>query len=958
MQKEARAKIKLLVEKYEKVRSNHKIKSYTEEDTKKDFILPLFRTLGWDVDDRREVSSEESIASSGRVDYGFYLNNRVNFYLETKRPSVDLHKEEHANQVIRYSFNTGVTWAVLTNFESLKVFNAQDVEKALADKLFFEIPYTQYLERFDQLWLLSKESFEKDALDKEGEKYGKKLQKVSVTSLLYKDLQKCRDILTEELAAWNQNIDKDLLDEGVQKILDRLIFIRVAEDRDIEPKTLMPMFREWQAGYIGGKKEQFYQSMVKKFRELDDIYNSDLFSEHPFEKWGDYGDATGKVINILYGKKGYYEYDFKVMPPDVLGTVYENYLAHRLSQSKKGVTVAKDAKKRKEQGVYYTPSFIVDYIIENALGPVLDKCKTMEDLKKIKILDPACGSGSFLIKALEMINKKYLEFGAGNNELRKYFILTQNIYGVDIDSQAVEITRLNLLINALSRRMELPPLTHNIKNGNSLISGTDEELEKYFGKNFRDKKPFNWKEEFPEVFKQGGFDVIIGNPPYIKEDVNRNAFDALHNNPYYQGKMDIWTMFGCIAIDLLKKGGILSFIAPSSWISNNGASIFRNKILREGKLINYVDFGDYKIFENASIQTMIFGYQKGKPETSYSMSYLKIDDKDIFQDDLVNILLSQKSKKSVKISPAELYDKTINFSEAGNKTILDKIENKSNYHFKKEEIGNGIDVLQDFVKKDHIDILKDKSVKKGDGIFILSKQEVTKLVLNEKERSYLKPYYSSKQINRYLSLKDYSDYKMIYADRFFREHIQLFPNLKKHLDRFKKVLTSVFAPYGLHRAREESFFNGQGIFLLRKTIMPAFTYVDFPCYVTRAFMILKPKDIDLKYLVGILNSNPIFFWLKSKGKKQGGQLQIDKEPLLDIPVYLTPDNKLKKTLIILVDKILKLNKEIQEIPENSNKWNSIKSEIEKTDKQIDQMVYKLYGLTPEEIKIVEKELVE
>jgi adenine-specific DNA-methyltransferase len=949
MANEAKEAIKKLIEKYGRIKNSGKLKSYTEEDTKNSFIIPLFETLGWDFSDKDEVSAEESM-SAGRVDFGFYLNGRIKFYLETKKLSVDSYKEDFANQTINYSWNKGTTWAVLTNFESLKVFNAQDIDKKLSDKLLFEIPYDKYIGRFDQLFLLSKEAFKDDLIDKYAEEHGKKLQKVPVSSVLYKDLQLCRDILTEAFGLWNEKVDKDLLDEGIQKLLDRLIFIRVCEDRKIEPQTLIPMLREYR---VSGSWKDLYSAMIKKFREFDARYNSDLFEPHNFETWEDHNGSISKVINILRGKESYYEYDFKAMPADVLGTVYENYLSYRLQKSKKGVTVAKDAEKRKEQGIYYTPNFIVDYIVKNALGPILEKCKTIEDLKKIKVLDPACGSGSFLVKALEMINKKYIDFGAPDNELMKLRILTENIYGVDLDEKAVDICRLNLLVSILGERRELPLLNENIKKGNSLISGTDKELEKYFGKNFRDKRPFNWKEEFPEAFKQGGFDVIMGNPPYIKEDVNRNAFDGLHNNPYYQGKMDIWTMFGCIAIDLLKKGGILSFIAPSSWISNNGASIFRNKILREGELINYIDFGDYKIFENASIQTMIFGYQKGKPKTSYGMSYLKIDNKDIFQDDLVNILLSQKSKKLVKISPVELYDKTISFSEAGSKAILDKIENKSNYHFKKEEIGNGIDVLQDFVKKDYIDILKDESVKKGDGIFILSKQEVEKLVLNEKERSYLKPYYSSKQINRYLSLKDYSDYKMIYADRFFREHIQLFPNLKKHLDRFKKVLTSVFAPYGLHRSREESFFNGQGIFLLRKTIRPAFTYVDFPCYVTRAFMILKPIDIDLKYLVGILNSNLIFFWLKSKGKRQGGQLQIDKEPLLDIQVYLTPNDKFKKTLIILVDKIIKLNKEIQEIPENSNKWNLIKSEIEKTDKKIDEEVYKLYDLTPEEIEIVE-----
>ena len=158
MQEEAKEKIGLLVEKYERVKNAGKLKSYTEEETKKDFILPLFEILGWDIYNKNEVTAEESI-SSGRVDYGFYLNNRIKFYLETKRLSADLHKEEFANQAIRYSWNKGATWAVLTDFESIKVFNAQDIKRSLADKLYFEIPYTDYLSRFDQLWLLSKKSF-------------------------------------------------------------------------------------------------------------------------------------------------------------------------------------------------------------------------------------------------------------------------------------------------------------------------------------------------------------------------------------------------------------------------------------------------------------------------------------------------------------------------------------------------------------------------------------------------------------------------------------------------------------------------------------------------------------------------------------------------------------------------------------------------------------------------------
>ncbi|MCX6705437.1 MAG: hypothetical protein NT162_03850, partial [Candidatus Woesebacteria bacterium] len=356
---DAKIKIQELVEKYEKVKSSHSISKYTEEETKKDFIQPLFQALGWNTTDKNEVTAEQ-VLSAGRIDYGFYLNGRLKFNVEAKSLKTDLNREDYANQAVKYSWNKGATWAILTDFENLKVFNAQVIDRSLADKQFFDISYDKYIERFDQLWLLSKEAFIENLLDKEAEKVGKKLQIISVGALLYKDLNECRDILTHVLSACNPKVDKDLLDEGVQKLLDRLIFLRVAEDRGIEGPILKELLREHEEK--GGHK---FQSMIKKFRELDEIYNSNLFSEHPFEKWEEYGDATEKVIKILYGKPGYYEYDFKAMPADVLGGVYENYLGYRLQKSRKGLSVSKDANKRKESGIYYTPDFVVDYIVKN-----------------------------------------------------------------------------------------------------------------------------------------------------------------------------------------------------------------------------------------------------------------------------------------------------------------------------------------------------------------------------------------------------------------------------------------------------------------------------------------------------------------------------------------------------------------------------------------------------------------
>jgi len=942
MQKEAKEKICLLVEKYERVKTAGKLKSYTEEETKKDFILPLFEALGWDTYNKKEVSAEETI-SSDRVDYGFYLNDRIKFYLETKKFSVDIHNEKFANQAIKYSFNKGAVWAVLTNFETFIVFNAQDINRKLSDKCFFEITYNQYLERFDQLTLLSKLAFAKGLLNKEAEKVGKKIQKVSVSSILYKDLQNCRDILTKKLGQWNEMLDTDLLDEGVQKLLDRLIFIRVTEDRGIEPLTLIPMIREWDARKNNNKS--IYQTMIRKFREFDEFYNSNLFSKHPFEKWEEYSDATERVVKILYGKEGYYEYDFKVMPSDILGAVYENYLSHRLSKSKKGATISEGAKKRKEQGIYYTPSYIVDYILKNSLGSVLEQCKTIEDIRKIKVLDPACGSGSFLIRAFEIILEKYKEFDTNKNEdLLKIQILKENIYGVDLDSQAVEITRLNLLINALTKREKLP-LLDNIKNGNSLVFGTDDKLKKVFGKNFREKKPFNWKEEFPEVFEQGGFDVIIGNPPYIKEFVNKGTFDGLHDSPYYQGKMDIWTMFACISIDLLKDGSRLSFIAPNNWVSNAGASIFRNKILEEGELKSFIDFGDYKVFDQAGIQTMIFVFEKKKPLKKYAINYLKIVNKNIAKDDLINNIFNKKIK--INIEPEKLIGENITFEDSTVNLILDKIQSKKNFEILDEEISNGIHHHHDKVNKERKEILGNKFFV-GDGIFVLSDFEKKQLQFNKNELEIIKPSYTTEQINRWYSKSKNKEW-VIYTDSSFKnsDKINLYPNIKKHLDKFKAVITSDNKPYGLHRAKKENFFKGAKIVALRKCSKPSFAYVDFDSYISATFYIIKSKRINQRYLTAILNSKVISFWLKNKGKMQGNNYQLDKEPLIRIPIHIGTKEQ-QNNIIDLADKMILLNRKIHKISENSNKWNSIKLEIEKTEKIIDEKVYRLYGLSEDE----------
>jgi len=703
-------KIQELIEKYETEKVGNSLKNYTEQDTKNGFIEPLFKALGWDVSDRNEVSLEDHIKGSGRSDYNFRINSITQFYLEAKNMKVDLDDEKFSFQAINYSWNKGVTYAVLTDFEGVKVFNAQRIDKTdLMDKLVFELTYDKYISDFETLWLLSKDSFQKKTLDEYAEKIGKKEKSIQVATVIKKineDIQDCREWLTKEFKSWNEelNLSKDMIDEGVQKLLDRLIFLRVAEDREVEPNILKDLLRQAERS----KGYEVFRAMSDIFRKLDIIYDSNLFSPHPFENW-EIVDNKGfeNTINRLYGKKGQYEYNFKEMPADVLGTVYENYLNYKLTQSKKGVNVEKDVKKRKEQGIFYTPTFVVDYIVKNALKPALDNCKSIADIKKIKVLDPACGSGSFLIRALETIAEKYKEFGIDGSVKRQ--IILENLFGVDLDMQAVEIARLNLLINSLDSKEILPKLDNNIKNGNSL--------------------KFNWKEEFSGVFKQGGFDVIIGNPPYIKEFVNREAFNGLHDNPYYQGKMDLWTMFACISIDLLKENGVMGFIAPNNWVTNAGASIMRNKILTNGELKTFIDFGDYKVFQAAGIQTMIYIFEKQKPSKKYEIDYWRVNDKNISEEKLILDIFGEKQK--IEIEPEKLIDKNITFSNQESGLIFDIIESKKNFELTEKEVGQGIVSPQEYVIEKHLSFLQ--NARNGDGIFVLKPDEVENLKLSDKE---------------------------------------------------------------------------------------------------------------------------------------------------------------------------------------------------------------------------------
>ena len=894
----AKENIKSLVERYRKAAELGHIKKYTEEDIKKGFILPLFDLLGWDTRDRDEVSSEEHIKSSGRVDYGFYLNGGPKFYLEAKSPKTDILREDHAKQAIKYSWNKGATWAVLTNFERLIVFNAQDIKSSLANKRLFSISCNEFVSEFDKLWLLSKSSFATNELDHYAEKIGKKYEKIPITALLYKDLNECRSLLTKSLAEWNPDlkISRDLLDEGVQKLLDRLIFIRVAEDRGVEPPTLLPLIREWESSKMRSETP-LYTSMTEKFRELDRIYDSNLFQEHPFEKWEEHSDATKEAIKILYGKEGYYEYDFKVMPTDVLGSVYENYLGHRLSKSRKGLTIDKDAAKRKEHGIYYTPAFIVDYIVRHALGPILDKCKTIDQLLKIKILDPACGSGSFLIKALELLVEKYKSLGYKADEMTKMIILTQNLYGVDLDEQAVEITRLNLLINSLNKRTLMPSLENNIKCGNSLISGTDAELKKYFGPNFRDKKAFNWQEEFPDVLKRGGSDVVIGNPPWVAEITADYQYLAEYYPDSTKEKKDTYKTFIDKAIQLLRSNGNLGFIVPSSFLYQPSYEDIKEIIEKHSyKVINLGE----KIFHGVELPCCM-------------------------------LILEKNSKSDGTI---------IDLTKQARETLPKVLSQIDFNEYKKTEEAKSKIIKKTLLTLGDVFELKDGGIQYHRSGIGLSNKGGSDLY----ERIFC-----SKSENKFKGTKETWYGKLMNRYYIADETDELF-----NLD-YKSVLNKNESV----SFTKEAFEQKEKI-LWRQTAPSLLAVIDiqkrwFRNTIQCGYLKDNYKDsADLWYALAIFNSRYIDYVYRKMVLETGRVFpQVKIKYLKQLP-FVIPQKDKQQFLAGLAKRITDLNKKLVAAEENSNEWMRLKSEIEKSDKKIEGEVYKLYGLTAEEIAVIEE----
>ncbi|EMX4012521.1 class I SAM-dependent DNA methyltransferase [Campylobacter coli] len=454
--------------------------------------------------------------------------------------------------------------------------------------------------------------------------------------------------------------------------------------------------------------------------------------------------------------------------------------------------------------------------------------------------------------------------------------------------------------------------------------------------NLESNHPFEWRFEFPEILDDDGnfkgFDLIIGNPPYIKENDNKDLFTNTKKLRTYQGKMDIWYHFVGRGFDILKNNGYLAFIATNNWVTNSGAKKLRNIVLEESQILSLVDFSSFMVFDSASIQTMIMQFQKIKPPKNYEFHFAKITTQTPIYEDALSLLKNEKTQNneilSINLTPKKFIDKTLNFTKSDYEELFNKIQKYGKFYLEESEVAQGI-----VPAIDEAFVIKDKNV------------------FSKNEQCFIKEYYTGLSGKFYSSFTD--KYLIYLSNKNYSGNLDDLPNLKQHFQKYKEILKESKIKYKtpnkpyfyLHREREEKFFKKgeEKIISQVRCIEPIFVYSNENFYGSRALFFIQTCRINLKYLTGVLNSKLIAFWLKHKGKIQGNLFKIDKEPLLNIPVVNinSKNEKLANKLISLVDEILKA----KEQDKNAN--------IQELENKINSIVYKLYNLTEEEIKIIE-----
>jgi len=966
-----------------------KVQSFKEEEFQADFLTIIFADCFGYISNYKSGAEgnlffeQKNKVGSKKADGTIIKDGEVIAVIElksTKTKNLDDVKEQAFGY---YTNNSKCEYVITSNFNKLRFYIERN-----EDYLEFDL-FNIDKEEFKLLWLCLDS---KNLLEGKPKEIKNKslINEENITKKLYQDYSTFRQELFNDLVENNQTVEKRVILNKTQKLLDRLLFILFSEDRGLLPaNSISEIINHWE---FGG--DSLYSTFLTYFEIINKgrpkrgdkkgiyAYNGGLFSE----------DVVLNTLNLsddvlLSNVKKLTKYDFESdVSVDILGHIFEHSLSEieELQNQIDGAETDKSKSKRKKDGVYYTPKYITKYIVDNTLGKLCDEKKIELDINEetyspsakrsrnrisalddyrswllqLSICDPACGSGAFLIQALNFLIKEHHyidELSASYNKDSlvlsdvKNSILENNLYGVDINQESVEIAKLSLWLNTAESNRKLTSLNSNIKCGNSLIDDPT----------VAGDKAFNWKNEFPEIFKNGGFDVVIGNPPYVQShSLSESEKDFIYNNfKTAEYQINTYGVFVEQFINLLKLNSFYSLIIPNYWLSTKYDKELRKSVFIDNYALEVIN--TFEVFESATVDTLILTGKKKKNQKEKT-SFLSIPNSLKSIDERLNAI-------NLRLWDFEEY-----------KSFKDGDEDEF-ISFNKELKLKGKNTLKDFI----LFKMGLKPYEKGKGT-----PAQTREMMNEKV------YHSSKKEDEtYLPLLG-----------------------AKHIKRNFLAPYQEYIKYGKNLAapRNPEIFEGERILVNRilskdkiDGVLVSDTYINN----TDVFNLLPLKDniIDIRILYALIISKlcATFFKRANVNLNRNAFPKINVGTLETFPIPNIPDD-IQEKIKLLVDEILnetsvfynsiskfisvlqdnleltKMSKKLDAFfkldfkdflselkkqkvtlslsdqsewkdyfEETKSKVNTIQVKIAKMDKEIDQMVYELYGLTKEEIEIVE-----
>jgi hypothetical protein len=1018
-------KIAVLVDKYKRETR----KNQSEADVRAGYIDLLFDALGWntgnDPGGLTNYRREGYIRGAGIADVGLEIDNQPALILEAKKFGVLPRSNERIGdrtieekQLFKYARGKKIPYCVLTNFERLQVFNA-DHERLI---FYFDDP-EEFIKRLPELIHLSPTKIQSGSLPSAE----RQLEIKPVDQEFLSLLQNWRLSLANDIYAHNYNNNAlhtaDVFDFGklmsaVQRLLDRLILIRYADDKEVLKvyDVIDNILSDYHKRGAYASPDYLMHQLIDFSHRMDEHHNTTLFQPgHICEQVFIPNIVLEKVMAEMNN------ISFRKFTSDILGNTYETYLSTKLILRDGLITSEEHTDIRKAGGIYYTPSSIVRYIVDNTLGSKLSAIEkeygihAIEKIREIKVLDPSCGSGSFLIYAYQVLANYYrrtnetieternkLLAGYSGVDLFKrtelfkllpeplidypHHILEKQIYGVDKDPEATEIAAVNLTMQAFSdtKREKLPLiLNENVKVGNSLIQGTDEEVRSYFGDIWQGEKPFNWDQEFKSIMDDGGFDVIIGNPPYLGERGNKDVFQVLAQSSlgkrFYLRRMDIFYLFIHLAIDLGAPMSHIGFITTDYYPNDDGARKLRCDLKERTCIRIMIDFKELKVFGSARGQHSMISIFSKENSGDIIVNTCSTRKTGLLTENIFNDIVSgyDADTNYYSIKQENLYEGDNCYIRAfvgteddgsSDRPIINKMRagNSPLSHYYNVE--SGIQTSIDKISDKHIKKYPDLSLSKSKGVFVLSEDEKIKLCTPQNNHLFYR-WYKNSDIAAYYTTKQKGNQEYVVYLKDEGEPIKLDWGLSQHFSKYKNILVdikkncfsnawlrSIVEPwlergnyFALFYPREKHIFLGEKIVAPYRSKTNTFAYNDYEWFasIDVTFITEKDKLMELKYVLSILNSTLTKYWLSLEGKMKGGIFELYPRPVKEIPI---PQITLKsqRIYINIVNDILTITQSEDYIT------NTVKQdEVTAYQRRIDQMVYQLYGLTMAEIAIVE-----